>query len=110
ATLATSSWRRSRRQPQHLGTSPAKARCASGSASERNMRREKTAELPGARRAWMGPPLAALGLMLPRTAAAPSRTAALKPAKAAANAGSRACWPEAPSRHKKADYHWNDAA
>jgi hypothetical protein len=36
----------------------------------------------------MGPPLAALGLTLPRIAAAPSRTAVLQPVKAAANA----CW------------------
>jgi len=56
------------------------------------MRRAKTAELPGARRAWMGPPLAALGLTLPRIAAAPSRTAVLQPVKAAAYA----CWASSP--------------
>src|SRR5262245_8978241 len=50
-------------------------------ASEVSMRRTGTGELPGARRAWMGPPLAALGLTLPRIAAAPSRTAALQPVK-----------------------------
>src|SRR5947207_1525336 len=36
------------------------------SASERSMREADTAELPRARRAWMGPPPATLGLTLPR--------------------------------------------
>ena len=78
-----------------LGTSPATDECASeapgfartiSAASERGMRRAGTAELPRVRRAWMGPPLAALGLMSPRTSRPPSRTAAPEPSKAVAGA------------------------
>src|SRR5437016_5644298 len=51
------------------------------------MRRAGIAELPRARRAWMGPPLAALGLTSPRTSRGPlpnrcaqaSRTVLLAP-------------------------------
>lgn len=72
-----------RRWPWQLEAAPARSRdkapaterCASDAAgfaqnlrpaSERGCVTSRTAELPGARRAWMGPPLAALGLSLPR--------------------------------------------
>jgi len=59
----------------------------SRSASERGMRRAGIAELPGARRAWMGPPLAALGLMSPRTSAAPFPNRCARTSKAVAEDG-----------------------
>src|SRR5262245_2896821 len=45
------------------------------------MRRADIAELPGARRAWMGPPSAALGLKLPRTPCGPLQNRCAHPTK-----------------------------
>ena len=62
-------------------------------ASERGMREAGTAELPRARRAWMGPPPAVLGLTSPRHFAAPIPSRCTQTGKAAATHASRAHGP-----------------
>ena len=66
-------------EPALQGQAPAPDACASEAAGFaqnpgprlRGCVKARTAELPRVRRAWMGPPLAALGLSSPRTIAAP---------------------------------------
>src|SRR6185436_19672267 len=57
------------------------------------MRREGIAELPSARRAWMGPPLAALGLTSPRTCRGPLPNRCAQPSRAVLPVPPEPCGP-----------------